>query len=180
MITAVGTGEPQAAPRFETVFHEHAPYVWRAIRYLGIPSADVRDVAQEVFVVVHKRLADFRPGAPVRPWLYGICVKVALAHRRRAHVRREQVVDELPTTSVPPSQEVAVERLQVRERLQAALDQLDDDKRLVFVLHEIEDLPMREIAEIAGCPIQTGYSRLRAAKAALVLAYQRLDSGAAP
>jgi RNA polymerase sigma-70 factor (ECF subfamily) len=145
------------------VFHEHARYVWRALRHLGIPEADVEDLCQEVFVVVQRKLSEFEGRSELRTWLYGICLRVASDHRRRAHVRHEHPHPDpsegLATSELGPEAQVAA-----RSALRALLDQLDDDKRDVLVLYELEGLTMKEVAEVVGCPLQTAYSRLHAAR----------------
>jgi RNA polymerase sigma-70 factor (ECF subfamily) len=149
---------------FEQVFQDHAPYVWRALRRLGVAEVDADDVCQDVFVVVHRRLGSFHGGCSLRTWLYGICLRVASEHRRRPHHRREEVVEAVPDEAVDASQEEEVERRRALLRLDEALDELDDDKRAIFVLFELEQMPMVEVAAAAGCPLQTAYSRLHAAR----------------
>ena len=149
----------------------HASYVGRSLRYLGVPEADLEDAAQEVFVVVHRRLGSFEGRSSLRTWLYGVCVRVASARRRRASVRHESVVPVPPDTATAPTQEQHVERGEARDRLLAVLDRLDEDKRAVFVLYEIERQPMQEIATALGCPLQTAYYRLHAARKAVVEAF---------
>jgi RNA polymerase sigma-70 factor (ECF subfamily) len=156
-------GEP-VRPSLREIFDEYSAFVWRALRHLGIREADLADVCQEVFVTVHRKLGDFEGRSSLRTWLYGICLRTASDHRRRAHVRREVLVDEIPASSAPADQPATIERQQLRARLLALLDTLDEDKRNIFVLYEIEELPMREVAEIIGCPLQTAYSRLHAAR----------------
>jgi RNA polymerase sigma-70 factor, ECF subfamily len=157
-------GDPGPAPSFDRIFQEHAPFVWRALRRLGVGDADADDACQDVFVVVHRKLGTLYAGSPVRTWLYGICLRVASDHRRRPHRRREDVVESVPEESVPPDQDEILERRRAIARLDAALDQLDHDKRAVFVLFELERVPMAEVAELCGCPLQTAYSRLYAAR----------------
>ena len=153
-----------AAPSFERVFHDHAPFVWRALRRLGVHEADVEDVCQEVFLVVHRRLADFEGRSSLRTWIYGICVRSASDWRRKPHRSREAPVDPLPEPRIPAPQHEELERRRAVEALDRALDRLDEAHRAVFVLYEIEGLSMNEIAEALGCPLQTGYSRLHAAR----------------
>lgn len=160
------------------VFDVHAPFVWRTLRHLGIPERDIEDVCQEVFVTVHRKLEGFEGRSTLKTWLYGICVRTASDHRRRAHVRREQPVSELPIMVSEPNQFDEVARGEIRGTLNAILDELDEDKRTVFVLHEIEELPMKQIAEILGCPLQTAYSRLHAARKLLTLALDRRKAAA--
>lgn len=154
---------------------EHGVFVWRTLRRLGVRDADVDDVCQEVFVVVNRKLGEFEPRASLRSWLYGICVRAAAAHRRRAPVRRE-VPTESPAEDITSrGPDVAVESKQSLAQLDRALDALDDDKRDVFVLYEVEQLSMAEVAEILGCPLQTAYSRHSAARAHVVAHFRRLE-----
>lgn len=166
---------------FERVFHEQARFVWRALRRLGVGEADIDDVCQEAFLVVHRKLDTFHGGSSLTTWLYGICIRVASEHRRRPHRRREEMTDTLPETSVPAQQDTALETSRALAQLDAALDALDDDKRAVFVLYEIEQLTMNDVAEAVGCPLQTAYSRLHAARKIVEAALRRgAVSGATP
>ncbi len=146
----------------EQVFVEYGPYVFRALRYLGVPERDLPDVFQETFVVVHRKLPDFEARASIRTWLYQVCRRTASDYRRRAYVRRENLRDlgddAGPTVAHPAA------AIEARQLLLRALDTLDDDKREVFVLAEVEGLTMNEVIGILGCPLQTAYSRLSAAR----------------
>ncbi|MEM9073840.1 MAG: sigma-70 family RNA polymerase sigma factor [Myxococcota bacterium] len=165
-----------ARPSFDDVFKEHAPHVWRALRRLGVREADVADVAQEVFVVVHRKLRHFEGRSSLSTWIYGICIRRASQYRRKAWVRREvQTADPiLPPLEAP--QDRADEERHARVLLGRLLDTLDDDKREVFVLFEIERLPMNEIADILGVPVKTAYSRLYAARNAMKQALTTLEA----
>lgn len=149
------------------MFDDYGAFVWRTLRHLGVREADVADVCQEVFVTVHRRLGDFEGRSSLRTWIYGICIRTASDHRRRASVRREIPTDEVPDSVTEANQPAELERSRLRARLAALLDTLDDDKRAVFVLYEIEELTMKEVAKIVGCPLQTAYSRLHAARSQL-------------
>jgi RNA polymerase sigma-70 factor, ECF subfamily len=127
--------------------------------------------------VVHRKLGTFHGGSTLQTWLYGICLRVASEHRRRPHRRREQVVEAVPDEGVDPSQEDEVERRRALAVLDEALDQLDDDKRAVFVLFELEQMPMVEVAAAAGCPLQTAYSRLHAARKIVEASLDRARKG---
>jgi RNA polymerase sigma-70 factor (ECF subfamily) len=165
---------PSRAATAGDLFVSHGPYVWRALRYLGAPSSEIADLVQEVFVVVHRKIDSFEGRAELRTWIYGICLRVIAAHRRRARVQREDVVAEVPQTSAPADQDGSVEREQNRALLRAALERLSPERREVFVLYEIEELAMREVAEAVGCPLQTAYSRLYAAREDVERAFQEL------
>jgi RNA polymerase sigma-70 factor (ECF subfamily) len=148
---------------FEQVFQEHAPFVWRAVRRLGVQRADVEDVCQEVFMIVHRRLVTFEGRSTLRTWIYGICVRTVAEHRRRQRRRPEEVSD-APEPSVPPGQIDQIKRRQAVALLDAILDEIDDDKRAVLVLYEIEGMTMGDVAVAVGCPVQTAYARLYAAR----------------
>lgn len=164
---------------FRDIFSEHAPHVWRALRRLGVREADVPDVAQEVFVVVHRKLPEFEGRSTLKTWIYGICVRTASDYRRRAHVRREEPTDRADEGRRSAPQLADLERQEARALLDAALDALDEDKRAVFVLYEIEELDMPHVAEALGCPQKTAYSRLYAARKQ-VEAFVRRRVGGAP
>jgi RNA polymerase sigma-70 factor, ECF subfamily len=151
-------------PDFAAIFREYAPFVWRALRRLGVSERDAEDVLQEVFLVVHRKLSSFQARSSLRTWVYGICVFKALDHRRLARVQREVMDCGVPDRAGDPTQEHSVELGRARAKLDALLEQLDDAKRTVFVLFEWEGLSMQEIAELMGTPVQTAYSRLYAAR----------------
>lgn len=160
------TGSESTDPRseFRSIVDEHAGFLWRALRHLGVRERDIEDVCQDVFLVVHRRLADFRGDSSLRTWIYGIAVRLASEHRRRAQVRREVPVAETPLITSTSDPEGSYENSELRRILLGILEQLDDDKRAVFVLYEIEDLDMKEVARAVDCPLQTAYSRLHAAR----------------
>ena len=171
--TPRGAG-PEAAPppvphgpepqQFARLFADQAPRVLRALRRLGVRESDVEDVCQEVFVVVHRRWHEFRGDSKRSTWVYGIAVRKALSHRRRKHVRDEVALQPGHIGHSAPQQLRGLERAQAREALLSMLDQLDDRKREVFVLYELEQLPMKEIAVACEVPLHTAYSRLYAAR----------------
>ncbi|MDP3278222.1 MAG: RNA polymerase sigma factor [Deltaproteobacteria bacterium] len=159
------------------VFEAHFAFVWRSLRRLGVRESDVDDAAQEVFVIVYRKRDEFEGRARLTTWLYGICFRVASDYQRRAHVRREVVTDEVPEASAEglvPDGELAVEMRQARTLLDEALDTLDVDKRAVFVLYELDELPVDEIAARVSVPAATVYSRLKAARIAFDRAVQRI------
>lgn len=153
-----------AVPDVRRIVEDHAAFLLRTVRRLGVAELDVEDVAQEVLVIVHRKLAQYDTRCSMRGWIFGIASRVAADYRRSARVRRERVSDPMPETPVAPDQENALDRSRARALLDRALDELDDDKRAVFVLYELEGLEMQEVAEMVGCPVQTAYSRLHAAR----------------
>jgi RNA polymerase sigma-70 factor (ECF subfamily) len=134
------------------------------LRRLGVPEADLDDAAQDVFVVVHRRLAELEPRPSLKGWLFGIAQRVAIARRRRAHVRREEPRADLDSAGHVEGQPDVTARVDARALLLRALDKLDDDRRAVFVLYELEGFTIHEIARAVDSPLQTVYSRLRTAR----------------
>jgi len=155
---------PEARPEFAAIFRDLRPYVQSALRGLGVPAADLEDACQEVFVVVHRKLATYEDRGSLHAWLYGICVRVA-NHTRRRRVRTPDVgSDTLPegVDLTTPAEQLTAS--QGRQILYSILDQLDADKRAVFVLYELEELTMSEVARSLDINLFTAYSRLRAAR----------------
>jgi len=148
------------------VHDAHAGFVWCSLQRLGIPPSDLDDVSQEVFVVVHRRLHTFDGSAQLTTWLFGICLRVAAAHRRRAWFRRETPTAELPDAGVPDSErpDALLAARQAHAALQRVLDAMDLEKRAVFVMFEIDELPTADIAAMLGVPVGTVWSRLHAAR----------------
>lgn len=161
------------------VYREHADFVWRTLQRMGVDESHLEDVTQEVFVVVHRRLHTFDGSARLTTWLYGICLRVAAAWRRRAWRRHEVVTEEPPERSSQPGCS-ADELMQVREgqrRIRAVLDRMDVDKRAVFIMYEIEEMSTTEIATVLGIPTGTVHSRLHAAREQFQLVLSRFQAG---
>jgi RNA polymerase sigma-70 factor (ECF subfamily) len=145
------------------IFKAHHAFVWRILRHLGVSAADQEDVLQEVFMVVHRRLADYREQDKMRSWLYAISTRVVRDYRRRVSRRREDtsLVPEVPQQA---SQAHALADQQALSLAQRVLATLPEKQRAVFVLYEIEQLSMLEIAAAVECPLPTAYARLRKAR----------------
>jgi RNA polymerase sigma-70 factor (ECF subfamily) len=151
------------APSTRQLFELYAGFVLRVVQRMGVSAADAEDVTQEVFVIVHRRVAELRQHEAVRSWLFGIARRVVANHVRKARRRNQHAAGDEPTQHADdPSEQLQAAR--DRARLDRALSRLDEDKRNVFVLFELEGLEMREVAQIVGCPVNTAYSRLYAAR----------------
>jgi RNA polymerase sigma-70 factor, ECF subfamily len=149
------------------VIREHARFVWRVLCHLGVGEERLEDVSQEVFLVVFAKLPMFEGRSSLRTWIYGICRNVAQRARERSSRQRELLQGELPELSDPATQDRTVWLKQAHAQLVAALDTLDPEQRSVFLLYEIEELPMEEIATALEAPLTTCYSRLEAARGKL-------------
>ena len=167
---------PAEGSPFEQVMQEHAPRVVRSLRYFGVSEADLPDASQEVFLVVHRRLQEFRGEARLSTWIYEICFRLARAWRRRASARRDVPFAELPVVSIDATQESALQVARARQRLLQILDELPEEQRAVIVLHELEELKMSEVATLLKCPLFTAYSRLRLARKRLEQLLTQADS----
>jgi RNA polymerase sigma-70 factor (ECF subfamily) len=153
---------------FVRVFSRELSFVGRSLSLLGVRTSDLEDQCQEVFVVVHRRLPEFEGRSSVRRWLHQICRRVAANYRRkRARHEHETVSDERPLVS-PATQEGDVASRDAWQKLLGLLEGLDEDQRTIFMLYEIEGMSMREVCEVVGCPVQTGYSRHKRARTSLL------------
>ena len=157
------------------IHHAHAGYVWLTLQRLGVRPSDLEDALQEVFVVVHRRLSSYDKNAKLSSWLFGISVRVAAQFRRRAHLRREEVVEQVPERPSNPgfTPEQASLALEARRVLERVLDTLEARQRAVFVMFEIDGLACSEIAAQLEVPIGTVHSRLHAARKAFANAAKR-------
>ena len=158
---------------FDQVYEHHVDFVCLAVRRLGVPDALVEDAAQDVFLVVHRRLADFAGPAPVRSWLYGIALRVARDYRRRLSRKGGLLPLEDDVRDVTPGPLEALARSEALHLLARLLARLDDDEREVFVMAELEQLTIPEIAALLGQNPNTLYSRLAAARASFEAALTR-------
>jgi len=153
----------RAALDLDTIFRAHANFIWLSLQRLGVQHADLDDVAQDVFVIVHRRLDRFDGSSLLTTWLFGICLRVAANYRRK---RRFLL---LPTGTVheaalatDPHQELV--RREAQRQLERILARMDVVKRAVFVMFEWEGISCDEIARTMGVPVGTVFSRLHAAR----------------
>lgn len=180
--------EPRAGEHhLEQVYAEHFRYVWRCLRALGLRDGHVDDAIHDVFLVVQQKIAEFDGNAEITTWLYAICLRVARRYRWAARkdawrfFSSDDDVDsqnDAVRVAASPSERDPDRALEREERLsfaRRALDRLDDDKREVFVLSQVEQRSAPEIAEITGTPVNTVYSRIRAAKLAFQAEIARLE-----
>ncbi len=156
---------PASLPRVRALVRAHFGFVWRSALRLGLPEDAADDAAQQVFIVLARRIDDVEEGAE-KSFLYRTTTHV-VAELRRSHARRVARVrggddEELAAATDPdPGPDEALERKRARALLDTVLDQLDDDVRQVFVLFELEHLAVPEIARLLDIPEGTASSRLR-------------------
>jgi RNA polymerase sigma-70 factor (ECF subfamily) len=164
-----------ARPMLAEVYERHFDYVYRGLRHLGVWDGSLDDAAQDVFLVVHDKLAAFDGGVPLTTWLYAIVIRVARRYRERQGKARRH--DDDASLAHEASPEGALDARRKLALARRALDALDDDKREVFVLADVYQLPAPEIVSITGLPLNTVYSRLRVARERFAQATRRLALG---
>lgn len=156
-------GPAAAAISFAALVSDHLPFVWRSLRRFGVPPAEVDDAAQRVFLIANERLGSIKPGSE-RAFLTGVALRVA-SHARRANQRRDTAHQRfLEYQSVAQAQEGLAQRAEARDLLDCVLNKMPDDLRSVFVLFELEELTIDEVAELLGLPRGTVATRLRRAR----------------
>lgn len=151
---------------FEKTFRERYPLVCRLVRGFGVAAPLVEDAAQEVFIVLFRRRAEFHAdrGIPTA-LLYGVARRVSANYRRKEQRRRDGVP--LPGHSLVAVGSDAEERLELQSRaavVRRALESMADAKRCAFVMVEVEGMSVKEFAADFGINVNTAHARLRAAR----------------
>jgi RNA polymerase sigma-70 factor (ECF subfamily) len=150
--------------RFRQLVGANLDFIWRCLRRMGIPSGDVDDAVQQVFLVVASKLGSIAQGSE-RAFLFATASRIAANSRRSVH-RRDQAHHQLMQADLDhdPSQEELTDQLRARALMDRVLGEMPDDLREVFVLFELEELSVAEVAELLAIPIGTVGSRLRRAR----------------
>lgn len=159
---------------FEALYEAHFDFVWRSARRLGAPPHALDDAVQEVFLVAYRKLPEFLGRSRLKTWLFGITLRVVRAHRRRLLTRVAEPLPETLPDDIRPGPGQSLEQRQALELLHRLLDKLDEAKREVFILAELEEFSAPEIAEALGVNLNTVYSRLRAARSEMDTALKRV------
>jgi len=174
---------PLSPPR---LYDSHFNFVWRNLRRLGVPQPMVEDAAQDVFLVVHRRWASFDAGAAsVETWLFGIVLRVARNHRRSLKRSAVWMAPSDGNDAVAAAESAAVEPADLYARREAAalldrlLDTLDDDRRALLVLVDVEQMQVPAAASVLGINVNTAYWRLRTARKRLARALGRMKAAEA-
>ncbi|MCL2448715.1 MAG: sigma-70 family RNA polymerase sigma factor [Polyangiaceae bacterium] len=165
-----------ASRRLRKLIDTHYDFVWRTLRHFGMNDANAEDGAQQVMCVLARRLGDIAVGAEVR-FLFSTTLRVASESRRLARRRpvpSEAEVDAL-ANNAPGTEELLDER-RAHDVLRRVLDAIPVDLRIVFVLFEIEELSMPEIAEMLSIPVGTVASRLRRGREAFHVIARRVKA----
>jgi RNA polymerase sigma-70 factor (ECF subfamily) len=167
-----------ARPSLPAIYESEFSYLWHTLRRLGIRPGDLEDTVHDLFVVVHRRLLDYDPARPLRPWLFGIAYRVASERRRRGPPEVPADQDEL--LALPdqgPSPEAMLAAGQARRRVHRALEALPMDQRAVMIMHDLDGCTAPEVAEALEIPLNTVYSRLRLGREKFVAAVRAPSGG---
>ena len=154
-------------------FQEELDHIHATLRRLGTAPSDIEDLAQEVFVALHRNWAKVDRTRPLRPYVFGIAFRIALTHRRK--YRREvssQGVDAVPDETADLDD--VIESKRARRLILAALDNVPLGRRAVLIMHDLDEVPVAEIASVLGLRLFTAYSRLRKARRELATSLRRM------
>jgi RNA polymerase sigma-70 factor, ECF subfamily len=154
------------------IYAEHAKFVWRNLRRLGVPASGVEDAVQDVFLVIHRQLPEFAGRSSLRTWIFGIVLRVASRQRERFRNNQQRF------TSVPSdlldvigAKDQGPLDLLIKRRaadlVYGVLDEMDEEKRTILVMVELEQMSVVEAAEILEIKVNTAYTRLRLARITL-------------
>ena len=153
-------------------FQAELDYIHRTLRRLGTSSSETDDLGQEVFLVLHKRWPEYDRSRPLRPFLFGIAFRIAAAHHRKH--KREVPFEIVEVSATDPGPDDALQSKQARALVLAALERIPLPRRAVLVMHDLDDVPVEDVASVLGIPRFTVYSRLRKARRELETAVRRL------
>ncbi len=156
---------------FRVLFEEHFDYVYRSLRRHGVHEADLEDVTHDVFLEVHRLIERFDTSRPAKPWLFAFAFRFASDYRRLGR-HKVKLVDEV-VAPAPERTDEPLARAEDRALFARALLELDEDQRAVFLLHDVDEVAVPEIAASLGIPLNTAYSRLRTAREAFSAAARR-------
>ena len=165
------------------LFDSHLAFVWRNLRRLGVAESMIEDAAQDVFLVVHRRWDTWQPQrSSVETWLFGIVLRVARNHRRAQRRRLAWLLpgqDRMVLQEAPSQADGPAEILAQREAaalLGRALAPMDEDKRAIFLMIDVEQMNVTQAAVALGINLNTAYWRLRKARMAFRHSLARLNN----
>ena len=166
-----------SVPSFQSVYRQYFHFVWAAARRLGVEPDAMDDLVQDVFIIIHAKLDTLEKPEALRSWIYGVVRRSVSTHRRAKRARADtRLAVGFDAASREPT---PLERTETNAELQllaSLLEALDEPKREIFALVELEELSVPEAAEALEIPLNTAYSRLRAARQAFEAALARHEA----
>ncbi len=175
---AVGVASAtREVPSFRAIYDRYFDFVWTSARRLGVKPASLDDVVQEIFMVIHGKIETLRQPDSLRSWIYSIARRTVSGYHRSQRTRG--VSDVAFALHVETQQEPPLTPLELTEHNEDAkllwqlLGEVDPPKREVLMLVELDGMTVPEVSEALEIPLNTAYSRLRAARAAFEAALAR-------
>lgn len=159
-----------------SAFQSELDYVYRTLARLGVGPADIDDLAQDLFVILRGCWSEYDASRPLRPYLFGIAFRIAASYRRKR--RREVLSGVVQIDDSAPGPDDALSAKRSQRLLLAALERIPLKRRAVLIMHELDGIPVSEMAEALSLPLFTAYSRLRKARRELLVAVRRLTRAA--
>ena len=163
---------------FASIYREYFDFVWASARRLGVEPAAVDDIVHDVFIVIHDRLHTLKRSEALRSWIYGIVRRTVSDYRRSQRVRMasgHKLACEADAPCAATPADIAAQNEKVK-LLYSLLEELDVQKREIFMMVELDELAVPEAAEILEIPVNTAYTRLRAARQAFDKALARYEA----
>lgn len=167
---------PPTVPSFKAIYRQYFHFVWSSAQRFGVPPDAMDDLVQEVFIVIHAKLDGLERPEALHSWIYGVVRRTASNYRRALRTQRAAGITDDASAEAASQEPTPFEHLKTNadlELLASLLAELDPPKREIFALIEIDELTVPEAAEILGIPLNTAYSRLRAARQAFEAALAR-------
>jgi len=154
-------------------YQRELDYLLRTLRRLGVNAEDVEDLAQEVFLVLRRTWRQYDPTRALKPFLFGISFRIAASHRRKRW--REIPFAMVDDTDRGPSADRTIEANQARAIVLEALNRIPLKRRAVLVMHDLDEIPVQDVAATLAIPLFTAYSRLRKARRELEAAVTHIQ-----
>jgi RNA polymerase sigma-70 factor (ECF subfamily) len=150
-------------------------YIFATLERLGVSSSEVEDLAQEVFVVLHRNWLALDTERPLRPYLFGVAFRIVCAHRRRRAREIPHAFCDVDDASAGP--EGFLQSKESMSLLRAALESVPISRRAVVIMHDLDDVPILDIARNLSISRFGAYARLRKGRSELAAAVRRLSRG---
>jgi RNA polymerase sigma-70 factor (ECF subfamily) len=166
-------------PSFPSVYRQYFDFVWSSVRRLGVEPEAVDDLVQDVFIVIYSKLDTLEKPEALRSWIYGVVRRSVSTHRRAKRIRGGAAMAVGFSTEAVSHAPTPLEQTETHAELQllaSLLAELDEPKREIFSLVELQELTVPEAAEALELPLNTAYSRLRLARQAFEAALARNEA----
>jgi RNA polymerase sigma-70 factor (ECF subfamily) len=158
-------------------YQRELDYLLRTLQRLGVETADMEDLAQDVFLILRRNWQQHDPTRSLRPYLFAIAFRVASSHRRRRWREVPLAIVDRPDPGLYPDGQL--EANQARSVVLRVLKSIPLPRRAVLIMHDLDEVPVQEVATVLSIPLFTAYSRLRKARRELKGAILRMQERSA-